>query len=125
MRKFFNLFLIFISLFVSLGANVSCGADLNLSANTCESICNRAFPSGAQVFINIDNNEGSIVASNYYLENVWNALKNDGIIINPSFYSPFINSYFSLERVGFRSTNQYINNNNFKYLENEIVIRAS
>ncbi|MBR1460192.1 hypothetical protein IJ596_00965 [bacterium] len=124
MKKFFNIFLIFVSLFVSLGCNAQGLSVDNLHKESCDIISTKSFPSDAEVFGNFDSNETSIASSNSHLTDIFAQRKNDGIDIGPYSYQIIGNK--SVKNV---VPNSYSNlhdilNNISSYLEHEIMIGA-
>lgn len=124
MKKFLNIFLIIVSLFASLSANADIVLDIKPSAVSCEQVSCNLFPSDAQIFVDIDNSEGTIVSSNSYLEYICNLHRNNYSGSAPCVYSLLPNLFSKNDVIALKRHSYHLFDNISSYLENEIMIGA-
>lgn len=124
MKKFLNIFFIIISLFASLSANADFVLNTKSSGISCEQVSCNLFPSDAQIFVDIDNSEGTIVSSNSYLEYICNLHRNNYSGSTPCVYSLLPNLFSKNDVIALKRHSYHLFDNISSYLENEIMIGA-
>lgn len=123
-KRILNIFLIFVSLFITLGTGAQGVANTNIPKIHYENISAKSFPSNAQIFGSLGLKETSVATANTHLQNIFAQRKNSGFDIGPCSYqlvkNENIKDLFSSKGI----KQKCIKNNIISYIKHEIMINA-